>query len=160
MLPPVRCIYTYMSADLDQGCWDVVTLCACEGLRRTSRAVTAHYQRELRGTGVRATQLPILVALNLMGAAAVGALADALVMDRTTLTRNLKALEAEGLVAAEADEDRRVRRLVLTAKGRGALEAALAAWRRAQTELEHAFGEDRVRALVAELGVLTATSRS
>jgi DNA-binding MarR family transcriptional regulator len=57
------------------------------------------------------------------------AVAELLAMDRTTLTANLKPLERRGLVRIKTDQDdRRSRRLVLTAKGRAALIDALPAW--------------------------------
>ena len=67
----------------------------------------------------------------------VGALADRLVMDPTTLTRNLRPLARDGLLTLEPDpDDRRSRSLRLTAKGREALQAARPAWARAQRHVE------------------------
>lgn len=149
-----------MTVQIDQECYDVMTLCACEALRRTSRAVTALYQESLRASGVRATQLPILVAAKVIGAVPVSLLAAALVMDRTTLTRNLKALEHDGIVTLEPDEDRRVRLVVLTPRGLEALAAALDGWRAAQVRVEALFGQARVHDLVAELGALTAATQT
>lgn len=149
-----------MDTAFQRECQDALTLCACEALRRTSRAVTARYEKSLQGTGVRATQMPILVAASLMGPVPVGALADQLVMDRTTLTRNLAGLEAEGLVAITADTDRRIRLVALTPTGRRALLAALRAWRTAQSSTEARYGSSRLRALLGELDALTTTARS
>jgi DNA-binding MarR family transcriptional regulator len=136
-----------------------MTLCACEALRRTTRAVTALYQDSLRESGVRATQLPILVAAHLAGPVPISTLADALVMDRTTLTRNLKGLQRDDLVTLEPDEDRRVRLVVLTDKGRAALESAVEEWRRAHDQLVGLFGPERIGGLVAELAALTRVTR-
>jgi DNA-binding MarR family transcriptional regulator len=59
--------------------------------------------------------------------------ADLLGVERTTLTRNLRPLEAKGWVVGASDRaDQRVRRVELTAKGRAAAAKALPAWRRAQ----------------------------
>ena len=136
----------------DRACVEMATACACEALRRTSRAVTSHYQEALAGTGVRPAQLPILVAVRLMGRAPVTALAERLGLDRTTLSRNLAILEAEGTVTlVDDEEDRRVRRVVLTDAGRVRLEPAYRRWRQAQSQVADAFGPERLRALVAEL---------
>jgi DNA-binding MarR family transcriptional regulator len=148
-----------MASDLDRDCYEILTLCACEALRRTSRAVTALYQEDLRETEVRAAQLPILVGAQLMGPAPITALADALVMDRTTLTRNLKGLEAQGLIVLGSDGDRRVRLVILTDKGRSALQTAVVAWHTSQARVETLVGEHRVRALVADLATLTEAVR-
>ena len=138
--------------DLDRDCRDVLTQCACEALRRSSRAVTARYQEGLSETGVTAAQLPILVAAQVMGPAPVGALAAQLLMDRTTLTRNLAGLQDAGFVSIDADVDRRVRLVALTPAGRRSLRRAIRAWRDAQSRMESRFGAERVRALVGELG--------
>ena len=64
-------------------------------------------------------------------------LATELVLDRTTLARNLRALERDGLVASEANPmDRRVRRLKVTEAGVAIVQRAMPAWRAAQAEYE------------------------
>lgn len=149
-----------MSDSLDQGCAEMMGSCACEGLRRAARAVTGRYQQALAGTGVRATQLPILVAAYQAGPVPVTSLANALAMERTTLTRNLRGLERDGLVRVDDAEDGRVRPVVITEKGVRALEKAISAWRQAQADVRSTFGAARVGNLVAELAALTEATRS
>ena len=144
--------------DFDSDCQDVLALCACEALRRTSRAVTARYQDSLRDVGITAAQLPILVAAHVMGPAPVGALATQLLMDRTTLTRNLAGLQHAGLVSVDPDADRRVRLVALTPAGRRTLRRAIGAWRVAQSDMESLFGGERMRSLVGELGALAGVA--
>lgn len=146
------------SSDFDSDCHEVMSSCACEALRRTSRAVTARYQDGLRAAGVSAAQLPILVAAHVMGPVPVGALATQLVMDRTTLTRNLAGLRVAGLVTVDPDVDRRVRLVALTPAGRRALRRGVEAWRDAQSQIEALFGSQRVRALVGELSALAGVA--
>lgn len=141
--------------EFEQECQDALTLCACEGLRRTSRAVTASYQKSLRDSGITPAQLPILVAAQLMGPVPVGPLATQLVVDRTTLTRNLAGLQDAGLVSVDRDVDRRVRLVAITPAGRRALRRALRARRTAQARLEKRFGTARMRSLIDELAALT-----
>lgn len=148
-----------MDQTLDRACVEVMTACACEGLRRSARAVTSRYQEVLAGSGVRAAQLPILVGAQLMGPLPLTALAETLLIDRTTLTRNLRTLQGDGLVAVEEDEDRRVRLVVLTAAGRAALERAIKSWRQAQESVATSFGPERLRALVAEVAAFTELTR-
>src|SRR5918997_3104035 len=121
--------------------------CACEGLRRAARIVTQHYDHALSESGLRITQLPILVALAIRGPTPVTPLAETLVIDRTTLARNLKVLEGRGLVASGPGEDGRVRLVSLTAEGRRALERALELWHQAKASVEQQVGPSRPQAL-------------
>jgi DNA-binding MarR family transcriptional regulator len=65
-------------------------MCACNQLRRATRGITALYESALAPSGLKVTQLPILVGLGSTGDLSVSSPADALALDRTTLTRNLK----------------------------------------------------------------------
>jgi DNA-binding MarR family transcriptional regulator len=106
--------------------------CLCFAVRRAARAITQHYDRSLRPSGLRATQFTLLTVLALAGPQPLSRVADRLGMERTTLTRNLRPLVMGGLVAVRDGDDRRVRTLMLTAKGRRTAVAALPAWRQAQ----------------------------
>ena len=106
--------------------------CHCLAARRNARAITRLYEEKLRPHGLRATQFSILVALALTGPKPIGALAEGLGLDRTTLTRGAALLERDGWVEAEPSEDARERRLRLTKAGRRKLEAAYPAWKAAQ----------------------------
>ena len=67
--------------------------CTCNNLRKAARAVTQYYDDALRPSGIRATQFSLLSAIKEFGTVSIGALAEESVMDRTTLTRNLKLLK-------------------------------------------------------------------
>lgn len=90
----------------------------------------------------------------------INALAAELVMDRTTLSRNLLPLQRDGLVSiAPSETDRRSKELGLTKPGRRRLAAADGCWSTAQRRFEDAFGRkrsadlrDELRAVVARLG--------
>src|SRR5215831_11249476 len=89
--------------------------CVCSALRRASRAVTRHYERAFRGTGLRATQFSILAMLSQTGPLPVSILAEKLGLERTTLARNLRPLEARNLLRSrQVRADQRVRRVELT----------------------------------------------
>lgn len=110
--------------------------CACAALRRASRAVTQHYERAFRKSGLRATQFSLLATLTQTGPMPLSGLAAQTGLERTTLTRNLQLLEAKGWVRVRASEqDGRVRRVELTPAGRSAAEKGLSAWRAAQSGL-------------------------
>ena len=106
--------------------------CVCSVLRRASRAVTQHYEASFRGRGMRVTQFTLLATLAQTGPLPLSALATLLGLERTTLTRNLGPLEKKGYVGRVADDDQRVRRVVITKKGENAALEVLDAWKQAQ----------------------------
>ena len=138
---------------------DAARDCACFNLRKAARAVTQLYEAALAPSGIHATQFSVLVALAVADGAPLSRVADGLVMDRTTLTRNLRPLARRGWVRIEAGEDRRERNLSLTRSGRAALERALPLWQRAQERLHAQVGDTRWTRLLADLPGLTATAQ-
>jgi DNA-binding MarR family transcriptional regulator len=98
------------------------------------------------------TQYGLLGHLAKFDGIGIGALAGKLIMDPTTLTRNLRPLERQGFVVAKPDRrDKRSRCLHLTASGRAAFETAKPAWVRAQRQIEQALGGAETSALNAAL---------
>src|SRR5271169_2843431 len=88
--------------------------CNCLALRQATRHVTQFYDQFISPLGLRATQYSILARLHRKGAMTINALAAALVMDRTTLGRNILPLQRDGLIeiiASPADRRRRELRL-------------------------------------------------
>jgi DNA-binding MarR family transcriptional regulator len=126
--------------------------CSCFAVRRAARAITQLYDRHLRGTGLRANQFTLLVVLARAGdPLPMGRLASLLGVERTTLTRNLRPLEAQRFVAMRTGDDHRVRRVALTERGRAAALAALPAWRKAQSSVGEQVDNEMLHAL-ARLG--------
>ena len=115
--------------------------CLCQASRSAARGLSAVFDRHLRPHGVRITQFTILANLILRGATPVAALAEALGVDRTTLTRNLALLERNGWIETRADEsDARTHLISATAKGRAVARDALPGWREAQSAVAAAIG--------------------
>ena len=122
--------------------------CNCLALRQATRHVTQFYDQLLTGSGVRATQYSILARLNRKGAMTINALAAELVMDRTTLGRNIRPLQRDGLVAiGPGKADRRSKEVRLTPSGQSRFEAAAKSWAKAQVRFEREFGARRAKAL-------------
>src|SRR5262245_25885936 len=121
--------------------------CLCLASRRAARALTRAYDRHLRAEGIRATQLSLLVVLALRGPTRMGLLADALGLERTTLTRNLALLEKRKWVRVRPGEDERARIAELTASGRRKAQTAVPAWREAQAAAFATLGKDGVAGL-------------
>ena len=124
--------------------------CLCLASRHAARSITRAFDRQLRPHGIRATQFTLLVQLELRGPTALGVLAEALGMERTTLTRNLALLEAERWVETRPDkDDARSRVTSIAPRGRTVVAAALPAWRKAQAAVSAAIGSAGVNALQA-----------
>lgn len=130
--------------------------CACFNLRKASRVITQHFDEVLKPSGLLATQFTILVALAMSKSATVNELAEKLVMDRTTLTRNLKPLEREGWLKSEPGQDQRTRVITLTANGVTILARALPLWKQAQGTIEETLGQQRWKTLLVHLTEATA----
>jgi DNA-binding MarR family transcriptional regulator len=120
----------------------------------TTRAVTRLYDEALRPIGLRTTQFSILARLDADGPARLTQLARRLILDRTTLARELGSLERRGLVAVTPGEDRRTRIAALTEAGRARLDEAYPLWRIVQRDVRERFGRERVAALFGELDEL------
>ena len=110
----------------------------------------------IKPVGLFATQLPILGMLSKLGSATITQLAEGVVMDRTTLTRNLRPLERDGLVRTRPGTDRRVREVSLTKKGETLLLKALPVWRDVQGRVVQSLGRTRAKHLLAELRATVA----
>jgi DNA-binding MarR family transcriptional regulator len=122
---------------------EILANCACHRVRTAARAVTRAYDDALRPVGLRATQLSVLVATAADDALSITALAKFMGMDRSTLTRNLRPLEAEGLITLGPEGWRRSRTLTITKKGRSRLRDAVPLWEQAQHSLKKKLGDRR-----------------
>jgi DNA-binding MarR family transcriptional regulator len=129
----------------------IAATCAGFNLRRASRAVTQHFDHALAPLGLRTTQFTLLGALALAGPVSTNELSQGLVVDRTTLTRNLSLLREAGLVERQRPATGREIRFVLSDAGRETLARAVPVWQAAQRGIEEAFGASRWPAMVAEL---------
>jgi DNA-binding MarR family transcriptional regulator len=132
--------------------------CVCMAVRQAARHVTQFYDRFLAPAGLRTTQFSILAKLKRRGPITINALAADMIMDRTTLGRNILPLEREGLIAIEPGKsDRRSKELHLTDAGAVRLRTALKCWAEAQARFEAAYGRERTPGLIATLRGVTAT---
>jgi DNA-binding MarR family transcriptional regulator len=125
--------------------------CTCLGLRKAARAVTQMYDEALRPSGLRGTQFSLLFLVEREGPCGITEVARMLVMDRTTLTRNLKPLLDQKLLEVVDGPDRRRRPIAITAKGREVLARALPLWREVQERLAVGLGRSRWWGLLGDL---------
>jgi DNA-binding MarR family transcriptional regulator len=146
--------------------------CLCSNARRAALALTSLYDEALAPHGLKVTQFALLHAIKRRdgssrdlrpaergsgGGPNLGALAEATGLDRSTLGRNLRVLEAAGLVALSPGEDQRDTVATLTARGAATLRAATRAWLRLQERVAGALGEDAPRLLAVTRRVVELT---
>lgn len=139
-----------------------VMSCPCLRIRRASRHITQLYDHVLAEVGLTANQFGLLAylfraATSDRGGLSIGSLAEQAGVDPTTLNRNLKPLEAKGLIADAPDgADSRIRVVSITKKGQMLLQKAFPLWREARKEVEMALGASELSKL-NELLDLAAT---
>lgn len=122
--------------------------CNCLAIRQAARHVTQFYDQLMAPVGLRTTQFAILSRLGREGPMTINALAAALVMDRTTLGRNILPLQRDGLIEiVAAPADRRRRELCLSAAGAAKHREASECWAAAQTRFDEVYGPERAAAL-------------
>lgn len=121
--------------------------CTCGRLRMAARRVSRIYDRHLAPTGLGIAQYGLLATIASHDGASVTALASALEMERTTLTRNLQPLEREGLLRVDAGADQRTRAVRITDAGRAILKQARPLWLEAQKSIRANLGDADLEAL-------------
>jgi DNA-binding MarR family transcriptional regulator len=131
--------------------------CNCFAVRSAARHLTQLYDLFLAPIGLRVTQFAILAKLKRRGALTINALAEDMVMDRTTLGRAIQPLQRDGLIRTRpAPSDRRAKQLHLTKAGEKRLQACLEGWAKAQARFEAGFGAKRAAELRTLLQAVVA----
>ena len=125
--------------------------CTAGNLRQALRAVAQFYDSVIGSSGLTVSQFSLLSTLEKTGPMPVGALAKRMVMDRTTLTRNLKPLERAGFVETVPGADRRARPIAITPAGEASLATARPLWAEAQREMVTRFGIEDWASLIGHL---------
>lgn len=116
-----------------------------------ARRITSYFERELGGCGLSLAQFGLMAAIAAAQDDTLGALAQKTALDQSTLSRNLRTLEAEGLVEiAMVEADQRRRTVWLTETGARRLEAAIPLWRAAQAKLAETVSPDVIRQLARD----------
>ncbi len=133
-----------------------MTTCACTMSRRAARALTRLYDEALAASGLKVTQFSLLRTLQRAGDLHITGLARMTGLERSTLGRNLRLLEAAGLVGLVDGRDGRERLIVLTEAGSHAVAAAMPLWQQAQGRVADHLGEDRRQLLFSMLDELAA----
>jgi DNA-binding MarR family transcriptional regulator len=125
--------------------------CVCFNLRWISRALTQFFASKLRPHHLLPTQTPILAALAAKAESSMAEVSEWLGMDRTTLLRNLRPLERDGLVKLSGAGRGGKVMLAITAKGRSALARLMPDWLGAQMAVVQTLGKERWSAILRDL---------
>ena len=121
--------------------------CIAVRLRLLNRVVTNLYDDALRPLGLKVSQLNILVVTAKLGLARPARVCDLLQLDASTLSRNVKPLQAHGWLEVVPDEDARAQPFRLTAQGKRLIEKAIPAWEKAQRQATELLGSEGVALL-------------
>ena len=135
--------------------------CPALRVRQASRVLAKHFDDELAPFGLLSSQLPILAAIAMLGDSGVtmGRLAEALLIDRTTLTRSIRPLERAGLLrVARSLKDARTKVVVITRAGERRIEAIFPVWERVLKQLKKSLGAETIADLYARLDQVISLS--
>jgi len=129
-------------------------------LRKATRLVTQAYDVAMQSTGIKSTQFTLIATVNALGSPAITKLAEVMVMDRTTLSRNLKPLINKGLVIVGSEQDQRIRKISLTPEGKTLVSEAMPQWQQIQDTIVSRMGEERWSQFLVSLEVVVEVMRS
>ncbi len=136
-----------------------IAACAGWASRLAARRITNFLEERMRVSGLSLTQFGLMAQIAAAPDDTLGALAERTGLDQSTLSRNLRGLEAAGFVEiAIAEDDQRRRAVWLTEEGARRLEAAIPVWRKAHAALAERFDPDLALALGAASEKLSAQS--
>lgn len=122
--------------------------CTAGKVRRLARRISQIYDEALAPHGLTVGQIGLLASLRRREGIGVGALAERLSADASTVSRLLKPLEAAGYLVLDPDpDDGRAKRVRLTDAGAEKRRAAAAGWSAAQDKVRQALGEGRLATL-------------
>ncbi|MDX1485360.1 MAG: MarR family winged helix-turn-helix transcriptional regulator [Alphaproteobacteria bacterium] len=139
-------------------CAQALATSACVNLRKSSRAITRWYDKELEPCGLRSTQLAILLNVAAVDRPTYSDVARELVTDLSTLSRNLAILEKQGLVRTEPGRDSRRKIIWLTVDGMNRIRKAIPLWARTQQAFLSQFGDKRWSEFLDGLGATISSA--
>lgn len=119
--------------------------CYCTNLRRSANAVSDFYDRELKPSGLTAPQYYLMINLSRLGSANITHWAEHVGLERSTMVRNIRPLEARGFIT---QTDGHGKTYALTGDGKAALDAAITMWTEAQRKLRDYLGGDDASAIL------------
>lgn len=127
----------------------IIQFCACANLRKAARIVTQSYEKQMKCTGLKVTQYYMLVNIAHHKEISISSLGEAMLLDQTTITRNVNILKENGYVNITKDkDDSRTKSIQLTDIGSAKLEEATPIWLQIQEKAEDAMGKESYKDLL------------
>lgn len=119
--------------------------CYCTNLRRSANAVSEFYDAQLKELGLTVSQYYLLINLMRLGSANITHWAERVGLDRSTMVRNVKLIQAHGLIEEAPGHGKT---FVLSKKGQDTLDAAIPVWESAQKKIEDFLGNEDAAAIL------------
>jgi DNA-binding MarR family transcriptional regulator len=132
-----------MSSTIDA----IANTCVAVRLRLLNRVVTNFYDTALRPLGLKISQLNVLIVTAKLGLARPAQVCEILQLDTSTLSRNVKPLQAHGWLEVVPEDDARAQPFRLTPQGMRLIEKAVPAWHKAQRQAGELLGEEGITLL-------------
>lgn len=118
--------------------------CVCRNLRMTTRVTTQYFDQVFQAVGLTAPQFSLLADIASRENVAVSELAEALLMDQTTVTRNIEILRKKGYVDVRTDDnDSRRKCISISDVGIKKLHEAIPVWNEVQSPIEKEIGAEK-----------------
>lgn len=118
----------------------MTSICYCVAVRTAARKTTALYDSILEPAGVTLAQFSLLRKIERAGTVSLTKLGQLTELDRSTVGRNVKALERLRLVRTASAKDQREAAVRLTPAGERVLRIGAPLWDEAQRRVEAALG--------------------
>ncbi|MBG9452760.1 MarR family transcriptional regulator [Lysinibacillus sphaericus] len=123
---------------------DYTQICVCANLRKKTRVVTQLYDKLLLSTGLKVTQYSMLANIDHQQSVSISRLGEILLLDQTTITRNINLLKQNGYVDIMKDpQDARTKVITLTEKGVEKLNEAAPIWEDIQKRIINDIGIEK-----------------
>jgi DNA-binding MarR family transcriptional regulator len=131
--------------------------CIAVRLRVLTRAVTKLYNKALRPHGLTVSQMNILVAVSRLGDAKPQDVCRILHLDKSSLSRDVERMRAQGWLESLLGEDRRTGLLRVARSGRALLQKTFPAWHQAQRQAKALLAEKDIASLGRAVKALRST---
>lgn len=128
--------------------------CTCFNLKKATRVVQNLFDEAFRTIGIKGTQFTVLSHIFSYGPITLTKLAEIMLLDRTTLARNLSPLEKKGFIEINPGNDLRTRYIDITEKGRKVLSEALPLWEKTQERIKNDLGKEKWESMLSNISEL------
>ncbi len=134
--------------------------CIAYRVRVLNRIVTSIYDAELLPLGITVNQATMLIMLSIVGEAGPSLISKALVMEKSTVSRNLSRMKKQGWIKASEGGRGLAQIITVTPKGRKMLASMHGAWQKAQEAAARLLGGSGVAAVHDLHGIMRKTANS